>query len=140
MVNITLCLDREVPGVLYRQVEAYDLAKGNTWDRLNAVARQQGMTPLDTYWGDPDYGDLPQEQRLALLLHHWDEEVWGERPERQPRWFDAANGLEAVRALRAYLKEHPRAIRSGKRDLRQFEEALQRAQEHQALFRLYADV
>ena len=139
-MNATLFFDPDLPGILYRQIEAYDLCENNTLDRLDAIARQLGVASLYDFVGTPDYSDLPQDQQLALLLGHWSEAEWGERPEREPLWFDAARGLETVRALRGYLKEHPRAIRSGKRELREFERALQLANQQGARFRLHWDV
>jgi hypothetical protein len=57
-------------------------------------------------------------------------------------WFDAANGLDTVRALAGYIESDPDSIKRSKtllEELKEFEKVLEIAQAHHVRFRLEAD-
>jgi hypothetical protein len=135
MTNLTLAFEADVPGVDHRCLEAYDLCQNHIIETLEAVANQLGVKPLEEFSKMPD---LPTEQAMALMFTGWDEETWG--PEPDDLWHDAAEGLATVRAIRQYLREHPKTIRSGKRELGEFEKALESASQLGVRFHCYFDV
>jgi hypothetical protein len=137
-MNLTLQFAQDVPGVLHKYVEAYDLVQGKTIEKLDRIARQLGVKPIVEFGRDDPPPDLPQEAQLAMLINCWDEERWGARPE--PLWYDPAEGLATVRAILAYLDDHPRTIRSGLDELKEMEQALQSAAEVGVRFHVYFDI
>lgn len=76
-MNLTLAFEVDVLGVAGRNVEAYDLCRGKTMDKLDAVAKQLGMTFLDDFPRKPDLKHLSNEQEVALLLDDWNEKQRG---------------------------------------------------------------
>lgn len=58
------------------------------------------------------------------------------------QWFDAADGLDTVRALAGYIESDPDSIKRAKallEELKEFEKVLEIAQQHNTRFRLEAD-
>src|SRR5687768_13554486 len=112
--NVTLMFERDVPGVLHRCVEGYDLARGKTVDKLGRIAEGLGVRPIDGFYRDTFLGHLPKEAQVAMTLGYWDEEEWGPRPDDpEPNWYDPAEGLASLRAVLGHLREHPKEVRQG---------------------------
>ena len=94
-VSFSVVFEADVPpyGII-----GNDTLLANWKEELNQVAAENGLTSLDAFESyDPsDAAEFLDEDELAGL------------PPAQ--WFQAADGMKAVRALRAHLKEHPDAI------------------------------
>ena len=97
-----------------------------------ADPRLRSIPPLD---------HLPEEARVARRIGYRDEESWGPNPsDREPLWYDPAEGLATLLAILAHLDEHPRAIRSGAGELRAMERALRSATVAGVRFHVCLDV
>ena len=139
--NVTLMFERELPGVLHRCVEGYDLIRGKTMEKLGRIAEGLGVRPIHDFDRFPPLAHLPEEARVAMRIGYWDEDSWGPRPDdAEPLWYDPAEGLATLRAVLAHLREHPRAIRSGIDELEEMERALRAATQEGVRFHVYHDV
>ncbi len=140
-LNMTLMFDREVPGVLGKCVEGYDLIRGKTMEKLGRITEGLGVRPIHDFDRFPPLDHLPEEARVAMRIGYWDEDSWGPNPsDREPLWHDPAEGLATLQAVLTHLREHPRAIRAGVAGLREMERAMRAAADTAVRFHVYYDV
>ena len=125
-LNLTLYFERKVPGLLATCVEAKELCRGTTLEKLcdRQEGRDQGTDGVHGHV--PDVRHIPMTPRQAMdwyLDHAWDE---GLGPPPPTLWHEPAEGLATVRAILGYMRDHPGAIRGAenREELEGFEQAL----------------
>lgn len=120
-LGFAIVLEREIDGIDPRDVDGRTLA--NHRHALDAIAHEMDLPGLGEFvaFSEAEAETLAEDMKF-------DNVVVG-----SGRWFAAANGLEVVRAIRAYLEENPEevddveAIREGLDDMRKVLEAAESA-------------
>ncbi|MFO1495577.1 MAG: hypothetical protein U1F26_13075 [Lysobacterales bacterium] len=105
-------------------------------DRIDEITDEIGVTRLSDFIGgeSEDLSEIAEQEG-------WDLGGFGSSAGGNS-WFDAADGLDTVRALAGYIESDPDSIKRAKsllEELKEFEKVLEIAQNHNVRFRLEAD-
>lgn len=105
-------------------------------DRIDEITDEIGVTRLSDFIGgeSEDLSEIAEQEG-------WDLGGFGNSAGGSS-WFDAADGLDTVRALAGYIESDPESIKRAKallEELKEFEKVLEIAQNHNVRFRLEAD-
>ncbi|MGE4070068.1 MAG: hypothetical protein AB7E72_02740 [Lysobacterales bacterium] len=106
-------------------------------DRIDDITDEIGVTRMSDFVAageNEDFSEIAEQEG-------WD--LGGFAPSRGGAdWFEAADGLDTVRAVAGYIESDPDSIKRARAlldELKEFEKVLELAQAHHVRFRLEAD-
>ena len=106
-------------------------------DRIDEITDEIGVTRMSDFVAggeNEDFSEIAEQ-------HGWDLGGFGSRAGAE-EWFEAADGLDTVRAVAGYIESDPDSIKRARAlidELKEFEKVLELAQTHHVRFRLEAD-
>lgn len=111
-------------------------ALARAMERVDEITDEIGVTRLSDFIADEgeDISEIVEQE--GWDLGGFSSSTGGEH------WFDAADGLETVRAIAGYVESDPESVKRPKallEELKEFEKVLEIALSHHVRFRLEAD-